>query len=165
MLTGTQIAFVGGGNMANSLLAGLLRKGLSTPGQLIVSDPQSARRELLAERFGVMVTADNRTAVREADIIVLCVEPQVLDEVLSELVSALRSQPLMISVAAGYSLSRMRARLKPLTRLVRAMPNTPSTIGEGVTAVSLAWAYRLRMPTRPRGYSIPSVRWSWLKNG
>lgn len=138
MFTETQIAFVGGGNMTESLLAGLLRKGLTVPGQLIVSDPQPVRRELLVERFNVTVTADNLTAVRGADIIVLCVEPQVLDAVLAELAPALQSQPLVMSVAAGYPLSRMRDQLKFVTRLVRAMPNTPSTIGEGVTAVSLA---------------------------
>ncbi len=133
-----QIAFVGGGNMAESLLAGLLRKGLARPDWLVVSDPLSSRRELLGHNFGVVVTADNRTAVRGADIVVLCVEPQMLDDVLAELAPVLQSQPLVISVAAGYPLSRVRDHLKTVTRLVRAMPNTPSMIGEGVTAVSLA---------------------------
>lgn len=138
MLTGRQIGFVGGGNMAEALLAGLLREGLTTPGCLVVSDPLASRRELLGRNFGVVVTADNQTAVRGADIVVLCVEPQVLDDVLAELASSLEAHPLLISVAAGYPLSRMRDRLTAATRLVRAMPNTPSTIGQGVTAMSLA---------------------------
>ncbi len=131
------MAFIGGGNMAEALLAGLLRQGLSAREQLIVSDPHPARRNLLAERFGVTVTADNRTAAQGADIIVLCVEPQVLDAVLEELAPALQSHPLVMSVAAGYPISRMRDHLKSVTRLVRAMPNTPTMIGEGVTALSL----------------------------
>lgn len=119
-------------------MAGLLRNGLTTPDRLAVSDPLASRREFLSRTFGVAVTADNQAAVRGADIVVLCVEPQVLDEVLRELAPALASHPLIISVAAGYPLSRMRHHLLTATRLIRAMPNTPSTIGEGVTAMSLA---------------------------
>lgn len=138
MLRGTHIAFIGGGNMAEALLAGLLRKGVAAREHLTVSDPDTHRRELLADRFGVAVHADNRTAARGADLVVFCVEPQVLDAVLDELVSSLQSRPLLVSVAAGYPIARLHTRLKPATRLVRAMPNTPSMIGEGVTAVSLA---------------------------
>lgn len=138
MLTETRIAFIGGGNMAESLLAGLLRKGVASAEHLTVSDPHSQRRELLMTRFGVAVHADNRAAAQGAELVVLCVEPQVLDSVLAELSSILQSNPLLISVAAGYPLSRLHKQLKTATRLVRAMPNTPSTIGEGVTALSLA---------------------------
>lgn len=123
--------------MAESLLAGLLRKGVASAERLTVSDPHSQRREWLARRFGVAVHADNRAAAQGADLIVLCVEPQVLDSVLADLSSILPSNPLLISVAAGYPLSRLQKQLKTATRLVRAMPNTPSTIGEGVTALSL----------------------------
>ena len=137
MLTGRQIAFIGGGNMAESLLAGLVRKGVASRERLIVSDPHHVRRELVAERFGVAVTPDNQTAARGADIIVLCVEPQVLDAVLSELASGLQARPLLVSVAAGYPLSRMQAHIKQTMRLVRAMPNTPASIGEGMTALCM----------------------------
>ena len=130
--------FIGGGNMAEALLAGLLRKGVAAAEHLAVSDPDVHRRKLLAERFGVAVHADNRTAGQGAELVVFCVEPQVLDAVLDELASRLQSWPLVISVAAGYPISRLQAHLKTATRLVRAMPNTPSTIGEGVTALSLA---------------------------
>lgn len=137
MLTGRRIGFVGGGNMAEALLAGLLRKGLTGPDSLTVSDPLAARRERLGRNFGVAVTHDNRAAVREAEIVVLCVEPQVLDHVLTELAPSLQSNPLLISVAAGYPLSRIQDRHAGAGRLVRAMPNTPSAIGVGVTAMSL----------------------------
>lgn len=138
MLTGRQIGFVGGGNMAEALVAGLLRQGLTTPDCVVVSDPLVSRQELLGREFGVVVTADNQAAVRGADIVVLCVEPQVLDDVLAELAPSLQSHPLVISVAAGYPLSRIQATLTGATRLVRAMPNTPSAIGGGVTALSPA---------------------------
>jgi pyrroline-5-carboxylate reductase len=86
---------------------------------------------------GVAVHADNRTVAQGAELVVLCVEPQVLDSVLDEVASSLQSRPLVMSVAAGYPISRLQAQLKTATRLVRAMPNTPSTIGEGVTAMSM----------------------------
>ena len=123
--------------MAEALLAGLLRKGVAVAEHLTVSDPDVHRRELLAERFGVAVHADNRTAAQGAELVVFCVEPQVLDAVLDEVASSLQSRPLVMSVAAGYPISRLQAHLKTATRLVRAMPNTPSTIGEGVTAMSM----------------------------
>ncbi|MBA5869627.1 MAG: pyrroline-5-carboxylate reductase [Nitrospira sp. CR2.1] len=138
MLTGRRIGFIGGGNMAEALLAGLLRQALTTPDRVVVSDPLVSRQELLGREFGVVVTADNQAAVRGADIVVLCVEPQVLDDVLAELAPSLQSHPLVISVAAGYPLSRIQAALTGATRLVRAMPNTPSAIGVGVTALSPA---------------------------
>ena len=138
MLTGRQIGFVGGGNMAEALLGGLLRKGLTTPDRLLVSDPLSSRRDLLRRNFAVSVTADNQAAVQGVDIVVLCVEPQVLDDVLTELAPSLITHPLLVSVAAGYPLSRLQDRIASSARFVRAMPNTPSAIGEGVTAMSLA---------------------------
>jgi len=138
MLTGRRIGFIGGGNMAEALLAGLLRQALTTPDRVVVSDPLVSRQELLGREFGVVVTADNQAALRGADIVVLCVEPQVLDDVLAELAPSLQSHPLVISVAAGYPLSRIQAALTGATRLVRAMPNTPSAIGVGVTALSPA---------------------------
>ncbi|MGZ9190158.1 MAG: pyrroline-5-carboxylate reductase [Nitrospira sp.] len=137
MLTGTRIAFIGGGNMAESLLAGLLQKGVATPDCLTVSDPQPARRDMLVERFGVAVCTDNRQAASGADLLLLCVEPQVLDEVLIELAPIVQGHPLVISVAAGYPISRIQHYLKSATRMVRAMPNTPSSIGEGITALSV----------------------------
>ncbi len=138
MLSGKRIAFIGGGNMTEALVAGLLRRGLTTSEQVAAGDPRSSRRELLAERFGVATGADNRLVARGADVVVLCVEPQVLDDVLIELTPTVGERPLVISVAAGYPLSLIQTYLKQATRLVRAMPNTPSTIGEGVTALSLA---------------------------
>jgi pyrroline-5-carboxylate reductase len=69
-------------------------------------------------------------------VVILAVEPQVLDEVLTEIAGALNPQSLIISVAAGYPISRVAGRLKPGQRIVRAMPNTPSSVLEGVTALS-----------------------------
>ncbi len=132
MLTGKRIAFIGGGNMVESLLGGLLRTGAATPDCFIVSDPQPDRRDVLRERFGAAVCTDNHEAASGADLLVLCVEPQVLDEVLNELAPIVQGHPLVISVAAGYLMSRIQHYLKSATRVVRAMPNTPSSIGEGM---------------------------------
>ena len=137
MLTVRRIALIGGGNMAESLLIGLLRNGLTSSERVIVSDPQRARRDLLARRFGVTVCADNDQAATRADLLLLCVEPQILDEVLVGLESTVVGEPLVISVAAGYPISRIQQHLNSATRVVRAMTHTPSSIGEGMTALGV----------------------------
>lgn len=123
--------------MAQSLLAGLFRKGLTSLERITVSDPHLPRREDCARLFGVAASADNRWAATGADLLVLCVEPQVLDDVLLELASIVQGETLVISVAAGYPIARIRRHLPSATKVVRAMPNTPSAIGEGVTALSV----------------------------
>jgi len=138
MFTDTQVAFIGGGNMTEALVRGLLRQRLFAPGQLAVSDPLPGRREWLATQYGVMTGADNRAAVQGAGTIVLSVEPQVLDSVLEELRLVIAANPLLLSVAAGYPLSRITQHAGTVSRVVRAMPNTPSMIGEGVTALTFA---------------------------
>src|SRR5262245_28131440 len=131
-----RIGFVGAGNMAESLIAGLLDGKQATSSQLIASDIDRNRCELILGRYGIAAAEKNREAVVEADIVVLAVEPQVLDEVLREIASDVRATALVISVAAGYPIDRIGGHLPQLSsrKIVRAMPNTPSMIREGVTA-------------------------------
>jgi pyrroline-5-carboxylate reductase len=128
----TQIAFIGGGNMARSLIGGLLAKGQPTE-QLRVAEPYAAQREALARDFGIAVEADNLQAARGADVIVLAVKPQVMAEVCGGLATLDRrtSSPLYLSIAAGISLSNFARWLGDTAAVVRAMPNTPALIGAG----------------------------------
>ena len=91
----------------------------------------------MESRYGIRVGKDNPDAASWGQIVILCVEPQVLDDLLDEISPTMRADSLVISVAAGYPLARVAARLKSVTQIVRAMPNTPSTVLEGVTALSL----------------------------
>lgn len=127
------IAFIGGGNMAAGLIAGLIADGYDPQG-LIVSDPDQLKLAALGTRFAVRTTGDNRDAVRGADVVVLCIKPQMARQVCRELSPALGPQgPLFVSVMAGIRERSIREWLgdgRPIP-LVRAMPNTPAMIQSG----------------------------------
>ncbi|MEF8794194.1 pyrroline-5-carboxylate reductase [Thiohalorhabdus sp.] len=129
------IAFIGGGNMAASLIGGLLEAGWD-PETLAVGEPDEARRGHLVERFGVTVTGDNAAAVKGAATVVLAVKPQAIEAVAGELGRIIRDDhPLVISVAAGIRLEKLRHWLGVAAPLVRVMPNTPALVGSGVSAL------------------------------
>lgn len=136
MLRDRRVAFIGAGNMAEALLAGLLHGGHLPPAQLQCSDISPARRDLISRAYRVVTSDKNREAAEWADVIVLAVEPQVLDEVLEEIAPVVGASKLVVSVAAGYPIARVARYLSGTRRLVRAMPNTPSTIREGATALA-----------------------------
>ena len=130
------IGFLGGGNMAAALVKGLLHSKVVPPGQVIVSDVKSDRLEHLAKTHGVKTTQDNHELVKNADVVVLAVKPQVFDKVLGAVGSEFRGDQLLVSVAAGVPVSAMEARLPANARVVRSMPNTPATVDAGATAIA-----------------------------
>ncbi len=129
-----RIAFIGAGNMTEALVHGLLKGGLAGVGQLYATDPDPERGTLMRDRYGIMTGAANRDAASWGDVVVLSVEPQVLDAVLDDLAPVIGRDTLLISVAAGYPIARVAGRVKAARRIVRAMPNTPSGVLAGVTA-------------------------------
>ncbi len=126
-----RLAFIGAGNMARSLISGLLAAG-TAPERIRASDPHQQQREQLG-RLGVVTFDDNRTAVRDADVIVLAVKPQVLGAVLKPL--APRPGQLVVSIAAGVPLTALEAWTPPATAIVRCMPNTPALLRAGITGM------------------------------
>jgi pyrroline-5-carboxylate reductase len=136
MLKKKRIAVVGGGKMGGALVEGMISGGLVKPEAMVVSDTDDARRREIARSYGVEVTADNRGAVRGADVILLAVKPQNMAEVLAELAGAISPSALVISIAAGISTAFIEERLRQEIRVVRVMPNMPALIGEGAAALS-----------------------------
>jgi pyrroline-5-carboxylate reductase len=136
-LSNTQLAFVGCGVMAESIIAGLLRKGLVNANQIIASHPRSARREELKTKYSIKSYEHNREAVEalsdENSIVILCVKPQRLNGVLNELKGAVTENQLVISIIAGARIETIANALNHKS-IVRTMPNTPSQIGQGMTA-------------------------------
>ncbi len=124
--------------MAEALIAGILQSQLTSAGSIFVTDVLSNRLKVLEEKYGVKTGQDNLKAASWADVLILCVKPQVLDEVMAKIGTDLPSSQLLISVAAGYPLDRIQSRLKSTPTLIRAMPNTPAVIQEGVTALASA---------------------------
>ena len=131
----TQIAFIGGGNMARSLIGGLVREG-QPRNAIHVAEPNADLRAALAQDFGVVTHSLNAAAALVAGTWVLAVKPQVMGSVLDELapVAADRA-PLVVSIAAGVTHARIARSLGARARVVRTMPNTPAMIGAGITGL------------------------------
>ncbi len=129
------VAFVGGGNMARSLIAALLRGGAEAAA-IHVAEPNEALRKQLAADFGVAVFDNGAEAAKGADIVMLSVKPQVMRGVCEELAPILGARhPLVISVAAGLRIAQIDGWLGGGYPIVRCMPNTPALIGAGATGM------------------------------
>jgi pyrroline-5-carboxylate reductase len=135
MNTTSKLAFVGGGNMARSLIGGLIGSG--TPvGSIAVSEPNTELRTALVRDFGIAAHADNADAARSADVIVLAVKPQVMKTVCAGLREIAQSRrPLIVSIAAGIRIDQLDAWLGGGMAIVRCMPNTPALIGAGAAGL------------------------------
>jgi len=130
-----RIAFVGAGNMASSIIGGLLDSGHPAD-RINAADPFPASLERLRETAPVAVFDDNAAAVQDADIIILAVKPQVMAEATDSIAAAvLANGSLVISIAAGVTIASMQARLGPQAAIVRCMPNTPALLGCGASGL------------------------------
>ena len=126
-----RIAFIGGGAMGEAMIKCLLAKKVAVAQDIGVSDVSAARRELLAREYGVSTSVDNRKTVAKADVIILAVKPQNLHEVMNEIKGLGRKQ-LVLSIVAGATVLSLCKGLGH-SSLIRAMPNMPAQIGEGMT--------------------------------
>lgn len=132
MLNRARLAFVGSGTMAEAMIKGILNQQLVSPERVTASGPRVERGQQLQERYGVRWTTDNVEAVREADVVVLSVKPQVIPKVLPELHGIIRPEALVLSIAAGVAIATLREGLAHQA-IVRSMPNTPAQVGAGMT--------------------------------
>lgn len=152
------IGFIGGGNMAEAIIKGMLQDSkfkIQNKTQeevqddnedkrnrdlrdqnIIVSEPREDRRKYLEKTYGVITTNDNKEVVNIASIIILAVKPQKMDDVLTEIGSFITDSKTVVSIAAGITLSYMQSKLNT-SRLIRVMPNTPALVQEGMSVISL----------------------------
>jgi pyrroline-5-carboxylate reductase len=134
-MSNLNICFVGGGNMARSLIGGLIDDGMN-PRFITVGEPDASRREKLANNFGVTALADNVAAVNESDIVIVAVKPQVMKTVVLLLKEGLsKRKPFLISIAAGIPISSLESWAGDDLAMIRAMPNTPALVNAGITAL------------------------------
>jgi len=135
-----KLGFLGGGNMAEALLHGLIVHKVFKPGELAASDIDPIRRRKLARR-GIKTTADNVEVVRESNAILIAVKPQHIDEVLRDIANAFEGRSrdlkkrLIISIAAGVTIDRIAGALGKGVRVIRVMPNAPAIVGRGMAAL------------------------------
>lgn len=135
-LKGRNLAFLGAGNMAEAILQGVISKRIADPSHITASDVLGSRRDYIYHTYGVRGEAENARLVDEADVIVIAVKPQVIDNVLAEARPASGPEKLFISIAAGVSSRSIRDRLEPGSRVVRVIPNTPVMVMEGTTCIA-----------------------------
>ena len=136
-IQGKRIGFLGGGNMGEALIRGIVKTGLIPPEQMFVTDVRLERLEELGRTYGVHTLSDNKLLIMRTDVVILAVKPQILKEVLEEIAPATPGK-LLISIAAGVSTGEIRRHVPPGTRLIRVMPNTPALVLEGATAIARA---------------------------
>ncbi len=128
--------------MGEALLSRLIARKVYKSSEVIVSEPSSSRRSFLQQQYGVEVTGENRRVLLETSVVLLAVKPQIFDQIAQQIAEAIAilnhessPLPLVISILAGVSLSKIESAC-PMA-VIRAMPNTPATVGAGMTAISL----------------------------
>jgi pyrroline-5-carboxylate reductase len=129
-----KIGFIGGGNMGEALIKGLI-KGAFPAANIMVAEPVETRRSLLTERYGVVTKAEGAEVVEACDLIVLAIKPQVVPKVMPQLAGAFSDAKLLVSIAAGQTSEALEGYLPGSPRVVRVMPNTPALVGAGATAL------------------------------
>lgn len=127
------IAFIGGGNMAQAIVLGLLKQGYPAT-QIIVNDPNEEKRAYFA-KLGVQTADNNVESVTRAEVVLLAVKPQMMSDVCAPLSAVDFSDKLLISIAAGISTTRLQALIPSAKSVVRVMPNTPALVGEGMAGL------------------------------
>jgi pyrroline-5-carboxylate reductase len=128
-----KLGAIGGGVMGEAILSRLIAHRTYTGNEIIVSEPTPQRREFLHHQYGVQVTDDNNLAAK-APVLLLAIKPQVFDRVVAQLTQSTPAQ-LVISILAGVDIVRLE-RAFPQQPIIRAMPNTPATVGAGMTAIA-----------------------------
>jgi len=140
VLRSKKLGFIGGGNMAEAMIKGLISAGFVDAKSIFVSDVVPNRLEFLHSEYKVKTTSDNRELVEKSDILILAVKPQVVQKVLENVRDLIDAKKLLVSIAAGVPITTILAVLKSgLDRkynVVRTMPNTPALVQEGVTAIA-----------------------------
>ncbi|MBE0501867.1 MAG: pyrroline-5-carboxylate reductase [Desulfuromonadales bacterium] len=134
MLKIDSVGFVGGGNMAEAILKGVLQSGYPS-GQVAVFEPDSERAAYLAETYRIRIARSNRELVEQSALVVLAVKPQLLQTVLPEVVQGWGAGKLLVSILAGVTTAQLENGFSSQPAVVRAMPNTPAMIGAGATAI------------------------------
>jgi len=132
-----KIGIIGSGNMGGALVGGLINMKRTTPDKLIVSDVNPVHLEKFRKNWGVKTTANNIEVVEFADILLLCVKPQILKTVLMEIKHRLQPDTLLISIAAGITTGLITKWIEQKNSVVRAMPNIAALVGESATAICL----------------------------
>ena len=130
------IGFIGAGNMATALISGLIESGFENK-KIFSSSPEESHLKKLREDFSINVSSKNQVVFQSASTVVFAVKPNVINEVIKEMSGLLLElKPLLISIVAGFQISEIEKEIGSRHKIIRAMPNTPASVGMGVTALT-----------------------------
>ena len=132
------IGFIGGGNMASAIIGGLLNSGLAKKEQIIATAKTDKTLDSLKERFGITAISDNAQAAQKSDILFLAVKPYLFPEIITQIKDCVHPNTLLISIAAGQTITGILSAFGSDVKLVRAMPNNPALVGEAMSALCAA---------------------------
>ena len=133
-----KIGFIGLGNMATAMIGGMLQKGIAKPEDIIGSSKTETTAEKVKTKFNINTTTDNTAVAEQADILFLAVKPIFFPEVIAEIKDAVKTDTLIVSIAAGRNLQYLKDAFgRPELKLIRCMPNTPALVLEGCTGVCI----------------------------
>jgi pyrroline-5-carboxylate reductase len=136
MLKNRRVGLVGTGNMGEALIHGLLHGHLCRPDQILCSDTRPERLKAIREKYGVKGTSHNTEVVKQSDLIIIAVKPQIMKNVVEEIAKYLNLSKLIISIAAGVPLEAIESCAKKELKLIRVMPNICVSVREGVSAIA-----------------------------
>ncbi|MEM6285414.1 MAG: pyrroline-5-carboxylate reductase, partial [Chloroflexota bacterium] len=131
--SGKNVTFIGGGMMGTAMIGGMLKNNLLRSEQITVSDPSAERGNHLTTTYSVTHTTDNAEAVKHADVVVLAVKPQFFDAVVADIGGRVSDAEVVVSIMAGVTIATMSEKLE-FMHIVRSIPNTPASIGRGISA-------------------------------
>lgn len=131
-----KIGFIGSGNMGGAIIGGVINNAIVGCGDIMVSDLSVASLDGIKAKYGVRTTQDNTETAKFADILFLCVKPNVIYKVIEEIKDYIDDNKLVVSIAAGQSISQLTEAFGKEIKLVRVMPNTPALVGEGMAAIT-----------------------------
>ena len=130
-----KVGFIGAGNMSHAIIGGLLKAELIPAEKIVVSNRSPQKLERFQKEFGITAAKDSKELAKQVDVLVMAVKPNVFDQVAEEILPHLKEEALILSIAAGISIAHMEALFGKDKKIIRTMPNTPSFVGEGMSAL------------------------------
>lgn len=129
------IGFIGAGNMGQAMMGGIVKSKLVEPKQVIMADRSEERLEMASKKYGIKVSTDNKEVAKNADVLILSIKPNIYPFVIEEIKDIVKTDVIIITIAAGKDISGTEKGFGRKLKVVRAMPNTPALVGEGMTSI------------------------------
>jgi len=130
-----KLGFIGAGNMGGAMMRGIIAKGILKGNEIIASDPVKENVQKLNKECGITAGKNNPDTVKKSDIVVLSIKPQYYEEAIHEIASHIKAEQIIVTIAPGKTLEWLTGQFGKPVKLVRAMPNTPAMVGEGITGI------------------------------